>query len=349
MKKSLKWLLLLTLVISIVTVFMLAGCKGEAETKEVAEEVAEEATAEETTTEEVAEVSDKFTVAMVPPALVSPYFIECANAAEEAAAQYENMEFSVVAPADETKVEEQMKILEDMIEKKVDFLIVSSGNWDAVAPILENAISLGIEVAIFNQLSDVDVLENLGLVSAVGVDEVEGGKVAGQWVADVLNGKGKIAILEGVAGDYWTIRTGKGVDTILENYPDIEIVARQPGNWERVKGMEVTEAILEANKELDLICAFNDNMALGAAEAVKNAGRRNEIKISGYNGNVEALEAIIAGDIDATVDKQPANVGKTLIDVIAVKLMEGKKGEIEPIIRINPVLITAENVQDFIK
>jgi ribose transport system substrate-binding protein len=291
----------------------------------------------------------KYTVAMVPPALVSPYFIEAADAAKKAAAKYGNLEFTVLAPADETKVDEQVKILEDLIQKKVNLILISSGNWEAVAPVLQKAIQGGISVAIFNQLSDVPVLEKIGLVSAVGVDEVEGGKVAGQWVAKVLNGKGKIAILEGVAGDYWTVREGKGIDSVLATNPNIKIVARQPANWERAKGMEVAENILQANKELDLICAMNDNMALGASQAVENGGRRKQIKIIGYNGNVEALKAIAAGKMDATVNKQPSNVGKTLIEGIAVKLMKGEKKEIKPITRITPVIITAENVKNFLK
>ncbi len=291
----------------------------------------------------------KFTVAMVPPALVSPYFIEAADAAKKAAAKVGNLEFTVLAPSDETKVDEQVKILEDLIQKKVNLILISSGNWEAVAPVLKKAIQVGIEVAIFNQLSDVPTLENIGLVSAVGVDEVEGGKVAGQWVAKVLNGKGKIAILEGVAGDYWTVREGKGIDSVLASHPNIKVVARQPANWERAKGMEVAENILQANKELDLICAMNDNMALGSAQAVENAGRRNKIKIIGYNGNVEALKAIAAGKMDATVNKQPSNVGRTLIEGIAVKLMKGEKKEIKPITRITPVIITAENVKNFLK
>ncbi len=299
------------------------------------------------TTEETK--AGKFVVAMVPPALVSPYFIECADAAKAAAADHAGLEFSVLAPSDETKVDQQISILEDLIQKKVNVILISSGNWEAVAPVLKKAIDGGIDVAIFNQLSDVPVLENIGLVSAVGVDEVEGGKVAGKWVAETLQGKGKIAILEGVAGDYWTVRTGKGIDTVLAGYPGIQVVARQPANWERARGLEVTENILQANRDLDLICAMNDNMALGAAQAVQNANRRGEIKISGYNGNVEALEAIVAGRIDATVDKQPRNVGKVLIDEVAFKIMEGRKGEIQPIIRITPAIITAENVGEFLK
>lgn len=291
----------------------------------------------------------KFTVAMVPPALVSPYFIECADAAKKTAAKHADIELTVLAPSDETKVDEQVKILEDLIQKKVNLILISSGNWEAVAPVLKKAIQGRIEVAIFNQLSDVPALENIGLVSAVGVDEVEGGKVAGNWVGKVLNGKGKIAILEGVAGDYWTVRTGKGIDSVLANYRDVKVVARQPANWERAKGMEVTENILQANKDLNLICAMNDNMALGAAQAVENTGRRSKIKISGYNGNVEALKAIVAGKMDATVNKQPSNVGKTLIEAIAVKLMKGEKKDIKPIMRITPVLISAENVKEFLK
>lgn len=295
------------------------------------------------------ENAKKYTVVMVPPAMVSPYFIECADAAKEAAAKYENIEFSVISPSDETKVDEQVKILEDLVQKKVDVILICAGNWEAVAPVLKKAVDSGTQVAIFNLIGPVPELENIRIISAVGVDEVEGGGVAGKWVTEVLNGKGKIAILEGVAGDYWTRNTGKGIDNALVNYPDIKIVARQPGNWERAKGMEVAENILQANKELDLICAMNDNMALGAAQAVKNAGRKNEIKISGYNGNKEALEAIVAGVIDATVNKQPSNVGKVLIDDVVVKLMQGKKEEIEPIIRITPVIITKENVNDFLK
>jgi ribose transport system substrate-binding protein len=296
-----------------------------------------------------ASAEKKFVVAMVPPALVSPYFIEAADAAKKAAAKYGNLEFTVLAPSDETKVDEQIRILEDLIQKKVNLILISSGNWEAVAPVLKKAISGGIDVAIFNQLSDVPVLENIGLVSAVGVDEVAGGKVAGEWVAKVLNGKGNVAILEGVSGDYWTVREGKGIDSVLSKHNGIKVVARQPANWERAKGLEVTENILQANKQLDVICAMNDNMALGAAQGVENAGRKKQIKISGYNGNEEALKAIAAGKMDATVNKQPSNVGRTLIEAIAMKIMKGEKKDIKPVMRITPVIITAQNVNEFLK
>jgi ribose transport system substrate-binding protein len=90
-------------------------------------------------------------------------------------------------------------------------------------------------------------------------------------------------------------------------------------------------------------------MALGAAQAVENAGRKKQVKISGYNGNEEALKAIVAGKIDATVNKQPSNVGRTLIEVIAVKVMKGEKKDIKPIMRITPAIITSQNVNEFLK
>jgi ribose transport system substrate-binding protein len=347
MKKTLRWIIVALISAMVVFSFSVAGCKQPAPTEEAT--TTEAAVSEETKAEETKAETEKFTVAMVPAALVSPYYIESSDSAKEAAAKYENMEFTVLSPSDETKTDEMVKILEDLLQKKVDLILISVSNWEAAAPLLKQARESGTEVAIYNLAVIPAELEGLGIISAVGVDEVEGGKVAGTWVSEVLNGKGNIAILEGIAGDFWTVNTGKGVDTILADYPDIKIVARQPANWERAKGMQVAEDILQANEELDLICAFNDNMALGSAQAVENAGRKNEIKISGYNGNVEALEAIVAGKIDATVDKQPRNVGQKLIDEIAVKLMEGKKDEVEQIIKIIPVLITADNVNDFLK
>ena len=197
MRKPIRWIFVAMLSLIAVFSFSVAGCTQPTPAEESTTEAS--ATEAATTAEETKAEAEKFVIAMVPPALVSPYFIECADSATKAAANYENIEFSVLSPSDETKVDEQVKILEDLLQKQVDLILISSGNWDAVAPTLKKAIDSGIEVAIFNQLSDVPVLEDLGLVSAVGVDEVEGGTVAGKWVGEALNGKGKIAILEGVA------------------------------------------------------------------------------------------------------------------------------------------------------
>ena len=195
----------------------------------------------------------------------------------------------------------------------------------------------------------IQVLEGVDAVSLIGIDEVLGGEVAGKWAIKVLNKKGKVAILEGVAGDYWTVREGKGFDNIANQYPDIKVVARQPANWERAKGMEVMENILQANRDLDLVFGMNDNMALGALQAIENAGLLGKIKVIGYNAQQDALEAIKEGRLDASIAKQPGNIGRMIIEDIVVKVMEGKKEEIKPVICVSPGLVTKENLGDYLK
>jgi ribose transport system substrate-binding protein len=345
MKKSLRWLFVLVLGALMIATFSLIGCKPIAPTGETATTEAA-ATEKAATTEETKAEGKKFTIGLVPPALVSPYFITRVDAAKESAAKNKDIELLVLAPSAETAIEEQVKILEDLIQKKVDLIALSSANWDAVTPALKKAIENGIEVVFIDRVIP---LEGVEAVSMLGVDEIKGGELVGDYVVKILNGKGKVAILEGVTGDYWSVRRTEGFHNIVDKSPDIEIVATQPANWERAAGMSTMENILQANKDLNLVWGLNDNMALGAAKAIENAGLQDKIIVVGYNADKEAVEAVKAGELKATVAQQPAKIAQTIVEDIAVKLMSGEKEKIEPVINIPVVLVTAENVEDFIK
>lgn len=286
----------------------------------------------------------KYTVAIVPPALVSPYFITLADAAKESAKKIKNIDLIVLAPSAETAIEEQVRILEDLIQKKVDLIALSSANWDAVTPPLKKARENGIEIVCIDRVIP---LEGVDTVSMLGVDEIKGGELVGEYVTKFLKRQGKVAILEGVTGDYWSERRTKGFHNIVDKYQEIKIVATQPAKWERAEGMSVMENILQANKELDLVWGLNDNMALGASQAVINAGLQNKIVVVGYNADKEALEAVKSGKFKATIAQQPAKIAKTIVEEIAVKLMAGNRTEIAPVIHIPVAMVTAENVKNF--
>ena len=286
----------------------------------------------------------KYTVAIVPPALVSPYFITLADAAKASAKNIKNLALIVLAPSAETAIEEQVRILEDLIQKKVDLIALSSANWDAVTPPLKKARESGIEVVCIDRVIP---LPGVDTVSMLGVDEIKGGELVGEYVAKILKGKGKVAILEGVTGDYWSERRTRGFHNILDKYPGIKIEATQPAKWERAEGMSVMENILQAHKDLDLVWGLNDNMALGAAQAIINAGLQNKIMVIGYNADKEAIEAVKSGKFKATVAQQPAKIAQTIVEDIAVKLMEGKRSEIPPVIHIPVAMVTAANVKNF--
>ena len=289
---------------------------------------------------------EKFRIAVVPPALVSPYFITLADAAKESAAKNPNIELTVVAPSAETAIEEQVKIVEDLIQKKVNLIAISTANWDALTPVLKKAREAGIEVVGIDRIIP---LEGVDMVTMLGVDEIKGGEIVGDFVTKYLNGKGNVAILEGVTGDYWSERRTKGFHNIADGSPDIKVLTTQPANWERAMGMTTMENILQANPDLNLVWGLNDNMALGALQAVENAGKTDQIKVVGYNADKEAKEAVKEGRLLATVAQQPAKIAQTIVEEIAPKLIEGKRGDIEPVIYIPVQLVSQENIDQFLK
>ncbi len=287
----------------------------------------------------------KYRIAIVPPALISPYFITLADAAKASAAKNSNIELSVLAPSAETAIEEQVKIVEDLTTKRVDLIAISTANWDALTAPLKKARDAGIEVV---GIDRVIPLPGVDLVSMLGVDEIKGGETVGDYVVKVLNGKGNVAILEGVTGDYWSVRRTQGFHNIVDKVPDIKIVSTQPANWERAAGMSTMENILQANPNLDLVWGLNDNMALGALQAVEAANMASKIKVVGYNADMEAKQAVKAGRLKATVAQQPAKIAQTIVEDISVKLMTGKRSDIQPVIFIPTVLVTSENVASFL-
>ena len=289
--------------------------------------------------------SAKFTIAIVPPALTSPYFITLANAAKDAAAKNPNIDLSVVAPSAETAIDEQVKIVEDLTQKKVNMIAISSSNWDALTPSLKAARAAGVEIV---GIDRVVPLEGVDIVSMLGVDEVAGGELVGDFVVKTLNGKGNVAVLEGVTGDYWSQRRGQGFHNVVDKAPGIKVEITQPANWERATGMSTMENILQAHTDLNLVWGLNDNMAIGALTAVTAAKLNSQILVVGYNGDQEALQDVAAGTMLATVKQQPAVVADTIVNTIAAALMNGQRSSVQQVYYIPTQLVTKDNVNDFL-
>ncbi len=287
------------------------------------------------------EAEKKQTIVLMPPHLVSPYYITMIDAAKQAAEKYPSLVIDVKAPTAEPGLEEQMAMLEDTLQKDVFLIGITSINWEAVTPLLQRAIQKGIKVA----LLDVDThIQGVDAITAIGVDNIEGGREAGRYTVKQLNGKGRVAILEGVTGDYWSERRVRGFREIVDQNPGIEIVTIQPAKWAREEALAVMENILQTHQDLDLVWGLNGNMALGAMKAIQDAGLENRTMVVGYNGDAEEIEAIKAGNEKATVAQNPAGIGRCLVEDVAVKMLEGRKDEIPRVIPIPVTIVTAENV-----
>jgi ribose transport system substrate-binding protein len=281
----------------------------------------------------------KFIVGFVPRAFVSVYFVTMADAVKEAAAKNPNIEVQIVSPVNQSDIEGQIKIIEDLTQKKVDLLAVSVNDPNAVVPSLKEAQSAGIPVIILDAITPLPGIEVLSLV---GSNNEDGGEIVAKNVLGLCKKGCKMAILEGVPGQYANEMRLKGFRTIIKDHPEVKVVASQPANWQRELAMTTMENILQANPDINIVWGVNDGMALGALKAIQNAGKLNQIKILGYNGDKEAVEAVSRGLLYSTILQQPAEIGRTVIK-IAEMISDGKKAQVPKLITIPIVNVKKDN------
>ena len=287
-----------------------------------------------------------FRIGLMPANLFTEFYILLADTVKEEAAKTSNIEVEVLAPSLATAVDESMKIIEDYTQKQVDLIALGTSSWDALAPALIKAREAGIEVVFLDRTAPV---EGVDALSKLGADEVEGGVTVGNFVVETLGGKGKVGILTGVSGSYHAEKRTQGFKSVVDNYPDIEIVAMQAANWQRELGMTTAADIIQANPDIDLLWGQNDSMALGAMTAVESAGMEDQIKIVGYTGFEEARQMVKAGKMEATFMSQPIEYAKILVNQIVPALLAGKRETVQESYELPMVTITPANVDAYLE
>jgi ribose transport system substrate-binding protein len=280
-------------------------------------------------------------VAFVVKTLNNPFFIEMQKGAE-AEAKKLGVDLTVQAAEREVDVEKQMQIIENLIQTKVAALIVTPSGSREIVPAIEKANAAGIPVIIVDTRVDAKTMaESKATIGTfVGSDNYEGGKIAGDFIAKKLGGKGKVAILEGIPGHETGDSRIRGFRDALKANPGIEIVASQTANWERDQGFNVFQNLLQSHPEIQAVFACSDLMALGAVEAIAAAKKTGKIMVVGFDAADEARKAVAAGTMDATVAQSPADMGAIAVRN-AYRLIKGEKVDAESVVGIK--LITKEN------
>jgi ribose transport system permease protein len=268
------------------------------------------------------------TIAFVPKALNSPFWADMEQAAErEAAAQ--GIHLVSLAAERETDVERQYQIIENVIQQKVDAILLSPAGSTELVPAIRKANDAGIPVLILDTRIDQAAADSVGArtVTYIGSDNFEGGAVAGRYLATALGGEGKVAVIEGISGHETADQRRLGFLEGVSSSPGIEVVASQTANWERARAYTVAENLLQAHPDLDGIFAANDEMALGALEAVAAARRLEHVSIVGFDAIPDALTNIRAGRMSGTVAQFPSEMGRLGV-LRAVALV--RDGDIPP-------------------
>ena len=222
------------------------------------------------------------------------------------------------------KQENQIKAIRNFIEMGVDVIVfppVVETGWEAVLTECQEA---EIPVILVDRGIDASAGDDL-YTTMIASDHVWAGEQAAIVMNDLLEGNGKVVELEGTVGASAAVQRKKGFDEyIAANCPDIEIVDSQTGDFTRAMGKEVMESFLKTYSDIDAVFCHNDDMALGAIEAIKEAGKKpgQDIKIIGVDGVKGAFEAILAGEMNCTVECTPI-LAEQIFDT-AAKLKNGE-------------------------
>nr|WP_314900908.1 ribose ABC transporter substrate-binding protein RbsB [uncultured Deefgea sp.] len=244
----------------------------------------------------------------------NPFFVALRDGADaEAKAQGVKL-ITVDAQDDSAK---QISNIEDLIQKKVQVILINPADSDAVAGVVKEALKAGIKVV------SLDRSVNGAEVNAhIASDNVAGGKMAGEFLLEKIGGKGNIVELEGIPGSSAARERGQGFHAVVDGKADVKLVAKQAADFDRAKGLTVMENILQGNKDVKGVFAHNDEMALGAFKAIEAAGLKNVVVV-GFDATPDAVKAVKAGQLAATVQQKPELIGKMGVDT-AIKLGKGE-------------------------
>ncbi|TCI26276.1 MULTISPECIES: ribose ABC transporter substrate-binding protein RbsB [Exiguobacterium] len=292
MKKWTAWLLVLTMV-------MMAACSTE----------------QPGTSSEQEPKDGDFKIGLSISTLNNPFFVALKDGAEEEAKQLDATLTVADAQNDAAK---QVSDVEDMIQKGMDLILINPTDSEAVGAAVQSANDAGIPVITVDRNA-----ESGEVVAHVASDNVAGGKLAGEYMVELVGEGGKVVELEGIPGASATRDRGQGFNEAIDG--KLDVVAKQSANFDRAQGLTVMENILQDNKDIVAVFAHNDEMALGAVQALSSAGL-SDVKVIGFDATDDAVKAVEDGTMAATVAQKPTEIGKLGVEA-AVNYLKGETVE----------------------
>jgi len=234
----------------------------------------------------------------------------------------------------------QVSQIEQAVTLGVDGIIIEPVSTDGIVKVVKDAEKVGVKVVILNQrISDQNATDTF-----VGADNESKGALMKKVMED-LDGKENIVELLGPMGSDGQVGRSKGFDSVLKEYPDVKVVASDSADWDTAKALTLTENWLTSS-DIQAVVALNDGMAVGAAQAVKEAGLTDKIKVYGVDATSDGLNAISNGGMTATVSQGTEDQGKISADLCS-NLIYGKAVPKEVI--ASNVVYTKENLNEIKK
>jgi ribose transport system substrate-binding protein len=297
-----------------------------------------------TSTPQASDADKKLEVALVMKTLTNPFFITMRQGAQQAQRETD-VNLKVLAPPQETDIERQVAMVEDLITQKVDAILIAPAGSKEIVPVLVRAKRAGILVVNVDNRVDAQAAGAGGLVldGYIGADNEEGGEMAGDYLVNLLGGKGKVAMLEGIRGVDNAEARRSGFLKAINKVPGIRLIASRTANWSQDEALNVFADMLQAHPDIQGVFCANDMMALGAIAAIDQAGKTGKIFVVGYDNLAEAQKAMLDGKLHGTIEQHADLMGSESVKFAANMLRGRRPAKQEVLVQLE--LITPNNLR----
>jgi D-allose transport system substrate-binding protein len=280
-------------------------------------------------------------VAVVLKTLSNPFWVSMKEGIE-AEAQKQGVTVDIFAASAEDDLQGQLKLFEDLLNKDYQGIAVAPLSPVNLIPAIVEANKKGIYLVNIDEKIDMNELKNAGgyVYAFVTTDNEKVGAKGAKAIIEKLGAAGgEVAIVEGKAGNASGEARKTGAEKAFTSNPAIKLVASQPADWDRSKALDVTTNLLQRFPNLKAIYCANDTMALGALQAVENAGKGGQVLVVGTDGTPEAVQSVKDGKLFATVAQDPAQIGATSLQ----KLLEAVKQNVQLTKESEPVFVAVDS------
>ncbi len=305
-----------------VVIMMTAGCEKKVEPTQ--------------DPEIAAAVQEKLEIAVIPKGLAHQFWIFVKKGAEAAGTEL-GADILWQGPPKETEIAQQINIVQDMITRKVDALVLAACDENALGSVIAQADQAGIPVIMIDSGVKSDLPKSL-----VATDNIQGAKMAARKLAELLGEKGEVGLVPFVPGAATSELRERGFKEGLQEYPDMHLVATNYSQSDVSIGMNVTSDMLTAHPAIAGIFAASEPSAIGAAQALRAAGKAGQVKLIGFDATGEQLNALRDGVIHALIVQNPFKMGYEGVKA-AIAVLKGET--VEPVIDTGVTVVTLENLE----
>ncbi len=284
---------------------------------------------------------DRKKIGFVMKTLTNPFFIEMEKGARRAEQEL-NIELVVKTAAQETSIEQQIQIVEDLIAAGVDAIVIAPGDSQRLVPVLKKAGDAGIKLVNIDNRLDAEAIRQAGgkEIPFISVDNEKSAYRSAGFIAEGAPAGTQAAILEGIRSADNARQRMEGARRAFADNPNIRLVASESANWKIDEGYAVTKQMFARHPEIRLLFAANDMMALGALKYLEES-KRSQVKVASYDALEEAVAEVRAGRLAVTVDQQAAEQGFQGV-LLASRLIKGDT--VPTLMLIDTRLVTAASL-----